>query len=300
MTRYTWSPTARVVDQSNIGYFHLQLSRWFKFHCSHQQPGAICFFAPGQVWRHWTQDRESVLHVSVAQKPECHSKQRALLELRSIRYPRNRMDSRVPWLELVQNRPLTEKCEQSACWGSSTFPLPMVLWECMQLLKVWCFEWWLTYSTVHCEKKKKVPTPSLKKKKKCRTPTKQAHMYHVQGLSSNIGLNGMPHFQPLCTCLIIAQRFVVVRLRVQLHANDSFVLRHGTFSCRFSSLFVMFRVFMRLISVLVEAEIYSEPSIIVASSDNVILKTKKQIWIERFSKSGYFGVLWFFYFFFFK
>lgn len=151
----------------------------------------------------------------------------------------------------------------------------------MQLLKVRCFEWWLTYSTVYCEKrkkkKKKSLPPYLKKKKKCRTPTKQAHMYHVQGLSSNIGLNGMPHFQPLCTCLIIAQRFVVVRLRVQLHANDSFVLRHGTFSCRCSSLFVMFRVFMRLISVLVEAEIYSEPSIIVASSDNVILKTKKQI-----------------------
>lgn len=134
---------------------------------------------------------------------------------------------RVPWLELVQNSPLTEKCEQSACWGSSTFPLPMVLWECMQLLKVRCFEWWLTYSTVYCEKrkkkKKKSLPPSLKKKKKCRTPTKQAHMYHVQGLSSNIGLNGMPHFQPLCTCLIIAQRFVVVRLRVQLHANDSCV-----------------------------------------------------------------------------
>lgn len=36
ITRYTWSPTARVVDQSNIGYFHLQLSRWFKFRCSHQ------------------------------------------------------------------------------------------------------------------------------------------------------------------------------------------------------------------------------------------------------------------------
>lgn len=174
---------------------------------------------------------------------------------------------RVPWLELVQNSPLQRSVSNLPAGAQAHSHYPWYFKSVCNYLKCNALSGgWLTLQ--YTVKKKSLPPPW--KRKKCRTPTKQAHMYHVQGLSSNISLNGMPHFQPLCTCLIIAQRLVVVRLRVQLHANYSFVLRHGTFSCRFSSLFVMFRVFMRLISVLVEAEIYSEPSIIVASSDNVI------------------------------
>lgn len=222
MTRYTWRPNRTCCRP---------VSYWLTFISDSISPVWVSWFAPTAcsdlslcTWsslkapraRSTSRSSTPLLHriqnVILKKKNKTKLQQKnpegslSLSELRSVWHPRGtgRTPSALTWTR--SKRPVTEECEQICLPGLKHTPPPPIAHGTLRVYAAATLKCdalsgsWLTLQYTVKKTKKKVPTPSpikrKERKKKCRTPTKQAHMYHVQGLSSNISLNGMPHFQP--------------------------------------------------------------------------------------------------------